>query len=185
MIYPIVLSGSPVLRRVAREIDSNFPGFGKFLNDMFETMEESDGIGLAAPQIGKSVRLFVIDTSPMAEDDPSLDGFRKAFINPKIIEESGTPWKYVEGCLSLPEIREEVERPSVIKIRYYDEHFQIHEETYDGIKARVIQHEYDHLEGILFVDRISPLKRKLLKGKLSDISKGKVQADYKTKIIKA
>ncbi len=184
MIYPVVLYGSPMLRKVSKEIDKNHKDLDKLIKDMFETMEVSEGVGLAAPQIGKSLRLFVIDTTPMAEDDPSLEGFRKAFINPTIIEESGTPWKFVEGCLSLPEIREEVERPSVVKIQYYDENFDFHEETYDGIKARVIQHEYDHLEGRLLIDNVSALRRKLLKGKLSNIIKGKFDVGYKTKIIK-
>jgi peptide deformylase len=184
MIYPIVLYGSPMLRKVAKEIEKNAKDLDKLVADMFETMDASDGVGLAAPQIGKSLRLFTIDTTPMSDDDPSLAGFRKAFINPKIVEESGIPWKYIEGCLSLPEIREEVERPSIVKIKYYDENFKLHEETYDGVKARVIQHEYDHLEGILLVDRISPLKRKILRGKLTNITKGKVNAAYKTRLLK-
>lgn len=183
MVYPIVIYGSSVLRKVAEEIPKDYKGLPELVADMFETMEVSDGVGLAAPQIGKSIRLFVIDATPMAEDDPSLTGFRKAFINPKIVEESGPKWGYVEGCLSLPEIREEIERHSIVKIQYYDENFNLFEETYDGVKARIIQHEYDHLEGVLLVDRVAPLKKKLLKGRLTNISKGKVKAAYKTKIL--
>jgi peptide deformylase len=183
MVYPIVLYGSPILRKVTEDIPKDYKGLKTFIDDMFETMEVSDGVGLAAPQVGKSLRLFVVDAAPMAEDDPSLEGFRKAFINPRIVEESGPKWGYVEGCLSLPEIREEIERPSVVKIQYYDENFTFHEETYDGVKARIIQHEYDHLDGILLIDRVSPLKKKMLKGRLTNITKGNVKAAYKTKIM--
>jgi peptide deformylase len=183
MVYPIVLYGSPVLRKVTTEIPKDYKGLQKFVDDMFETMEVSDGVGLAAPQVGKSIRMFVVDAAPMAEDDTSLEGFRKAFINPHIIEESGPSWSYIEGCLSLPEIREEIERPSIIKIQYFDENFNYFEETYDGVKARIIQHEYDHLEGVLLIDRVSPIKKKMLKGRLTNITKGKVKAAYKTKII--
>ena len=185
MIYPIVVYGSPVLRKVAQEVSPDFEGLDKLIEDMFETMYESDGVGLAAPQIGKSIRLFVIDGSPMAEDDPELEGFKKAFVNPTILTETGNKWPYAEGCLSLPNIREEVDRPANITIRYYDTDFNEYTESYDGIKARIIQHEYDHLEGVLFIDRIAPLKRKLLKGKLNDIAKGKSNAAYRTKILKA
>ena len=183
MIYPIIIYGSPVLRKRALEIPQDYKGLPTLIADMFETMEISDGVGLAAPQIGKSLRLFVIDATPLSEDDPTLNGFRKAFVNPQIIEETGEKWGYTEGCLSLPEIREEIERPSTIKIQYYDENFNFFEEMYDGVKARIIQHEYDHLEGILLIDRVSPLKKKLLRGKLNNISKGKVKANYKTKIL--
>jgi peptide deformylase len=184
MTYPVVLYGSPILRKVAKEIDKDFKDLKSLVSNMFETMYASDGVGLAAPQIGKSIRIFVIDATPMAEDDPSLDGFKKAFINPKITEQSGEPWEYAEGCLSLPKIREGVNRPSQISITYYDEDFNKYTETYEGIKARIIQHEYDHLEGILFIDRISPIRKKLLRGKLNDIIKGKVQTEYKTKLVK-
>jgi peptide deformylase len=184
MVYPIVIYGSSVLRKATEEIKKDYAGLSTLVFDMFETMIESDGVGLAAPQIGKSVRLFVIDATPLADDDISLEGFRKAFINPKIVEETGEKWSYIEGCLSLPELREEIERPSIIKIQYYDEHFNFFEEVYDGVKARIIQHEYDHLQGILLVDRVSPLKKKLLKGKLANIAKGNVKAAYRTKILK-
>jgi peptide deformylase len=184
MVYPVVIYGSPLLRKVAREIDKGHEGLEKLINDMYETMYAADGVGLAAPQIGKSIRLFVIDASPMAEDEPSLEGFKKVFINPQITERTGDSWGFIEGCLSLPEIREEVNRPSELQIKYYDENFIFHEEKFDGIKARIIQHEYDHLDGVLFVDLVSPLKKKLLKGKLSNIAKGKVSAAYKTKVLK-
>lgn len=184
MVYPIVVYGSPMLRKMAKEIEPNYEGLKKLVDDMFETMTISDGVGLAAPQIGKSIRIFVIDASPMAEDDPSLEGFKKVFINPKIVNQEGEPWGFVEGCLSLPEIREEVSRPSMVQIQYYDENFTFHDETYDGVKARIIQHEYDHLDGILFIDLLSPLKKKLIKGKLNNIAKGKVPAAYKTKVLK-
>jgi peptide deformylase len=184
MVYPIVVYGSPMLRKVSKEIDKDYPKLDQLIEDMYETMEVSDGIGLAAPQIGKSIRLFIIDATPMAEDDPSLEGFKKVFINPKIIEETGDKWGYTEGCLSLPNIREEVNRPSNIRIQYYDKNFEFHDEKYDGIKARIMQHEYDHLDGVLFVDLLAPLKKKLLKGKLNDIAKGKSKAAYKTRVIK-
>jgi peptide deformylase len=173
-----------MLRKVAREISREEIDLPRLAEDMFETMYASDGVGLAAPQIGKSVRIFVIDGAPMAEDDPSLADFKKVFVNPEILEESGEKWPFAEGCLSLPNLREEVERPEKVRIRYFDENFTEHIEEYDGIKARIIQHEYDHLQGILFIDKISPLKRKLIKGKLNDIAKGKATAAYKTKVVK-
>jgi len=184
MIYPIVLYGSPLLRKVTEKIDLKDPGLRQFVADMFETMYVSDGVGLAAPQIGKSLQLFVIDGSEMAEDDPSLLGFKRAFINPKIVEETGENWTFTEGCLSLPTIREDVERPQQIRIQYYDENLEYKDERFDGVKARIIQHEYDHLEGILFVDRVAPLRKKMLKSKLNDIAKGKIIATYKTKLLK-
>jgi len=184
MIYPIVVYGSPLLRKISQEIDKDYPELKQLVYNIFETMYVTDGVGLAAPQIGKSIRIFVIDTTTLAEDDPDLEGFRKAFVNPKIIEEKGEIFTYTEGCLSLPDIREDVDRPAKIRVQYYDEEFNFFDETYHGIKARVIQHEYDHLEGILFVDRIAPLKRKMLKGKLNDIAKGKASVAYKTKLIK-
>ncbi len=184
MVYPIVVYGSPMLRRVSQDIDKDYPELDKLIEDMFETMAVSDGVGLAAPQIGKSIRLFVIDGSPMEEDDPSLAGFRKVFINAKILNEEGDKWGFSEGCLSIPEIREEVMRQKEVTIEYYDENFVYHKETFDGVKARIIQHEYDHLDGVLFVDKVSPLRKKLIKGKLMNIAKGKVRAAYKTKIVK-
>lgn len=184
MIYPIVVYGSPMLRRISKEVDKNYPGLQQLIDDMFETMYVSDGIGLAAPQIGKSIRIFIIDGTAMTEDDPELNGFKKVFINPEIIEETGEKWTFTEGCLSLPNIREDVIRPGYIRIKYFDENFIQHDEVYEGVKARIMQHEYDHLEGILFVDKIAPLKRKMLKGRLNDIAKGKANASYKTKVVK-
>lgn len=181
MVLPVYVYGMSVLRKVAREIPEDFEGLDQFIEDLFETMHASDGVGLAAPQVGKSLRIFVVDTSPMAEghEDPTLDGWRKVFINPYILDEWGDSWSFEEGCLSLPNIREEVSRPEKVRIEYFDENWNLREEEYDGIKARVIQHEYDHLEGRLFVDKASPLRRKLLVPRLKAISKGKADCDYR------
>jgi peptide deformylase len=180
MIFPIVMYGDPVLRQRAKDIE---PGtdLKQLILDMIETMHNAHGIGLAAPQIGKSVRLFVVDGSPLddEDDEPGMVDFKKVFINPQILEEVGTPWDFEEGCLSIPNIREKVSRKDKLTIRYYDEHWKLHEEKFDGMKARIIQHEFDHIEGKLFVDYLTPLKRRLLKGKLSDISKGKVDTEYR------
>lgn len=184
MKYPIVVYGSPLLRKVSKEIDKDYSGLKKLIDDLFETMYVSDGVGLAAPQIGKSIRIFIIDGNAMADDDTEMLGFKKVFINPEIIEKTGEPWTFTEGCLSLPNIREDVDRPEQIRVQYYDDNFNFFDETYDGIKARVIQHEYDHLEGVLFIDKLAPLKKKMLKRRLNDIAKGKSNAAYKTKIIK-
>jgi peptide deformylase len=184
MIYPIVVYGSPILRQVAREIDKDYPNLKALIPDMFDTMYKSDGMGLAAPQIGKSIRVIVIDASSLADEDPSVTGFKKAFINPKLEVLGEETIVMNEGCLSLPKIREDVERGNRVRVSYYDENWEFHEEEYDGLRARVIQHEYDHLEGLMFIDRISPLRRKLLKGKLNDISKGKVDVSYKIKVTK-
>jgi peptide deformylase len=180
MIYPVVVYGHPVLRKVAEDIDKDYPGLHQLINDLFETMYHADGIGLAAPQIGKSVRIFVIDGTPAAGDDPTMDGFRKAFINAYITEKTGDILPMSEGCLSIPNLREEVNRESHIRIEYYDENWEFHDEIYDGYKARVILHEYDHLDGIMFTDRVGPLRKRLLKGKLNAISKGIFEADYRT-----
>jgi peptide deformylase len=184
MVYPIVVYGSPMLRKVSKEIPRDYSELKKLVEDMFETMYVSDGVGLAGPQIGKNLRIFVIDGTPMAEDEPGLDGFKKAFINPRILEREGEPWTFTEGCLSLPNIREDVERPEKVRIRYYDEDFNEYDETFEGIKARIIQHEYDHLDGILFVDKIAPLRKKMIRSKLNDIAKGRTKAAYKTKLVK-
>lgn len=177
MIYPIVMYGDPVLRRKAQDIE---PGtdLQQLIEAMFETMQAASGIGLAAPQIGKSIRLFVVDGTAL-EDEPGMEDFRKAFINPVILEEIGTPWDFEEGCLSIPNIREKVSRKAELRIRYYNENWELKEEVYDGMKARIIQHEYDHIEGKMFVDYLTPLKKRLLKGKLADISKGKVDTEYR------
>jgi peptide deformylase len=181
MVLPVYVYGMSVLRRIAPEISEDYEGLDQLIEDMFETMRASDGIGLAAPQIGKSLRIFVVDTSPIAEDkgEPELKDFKKVFINPYILEEKGDPWSFEEGCLSLPNIREEVSRPPKVRIEYYDKNWNLIEEEYDGIRARVIQHEYDHLDGKLFTDKISPIRRKLLTPRLKAISKGKVDADFK------
>jgi peptide deformylase len=177
MIYPIVMYGDPVLRQKAKDIA---PGtdLKQLIEDMFETMHAASGIGLAAPQIGKSIRLFIVDGTVL-EDEPGMEDFRKVFINPIMIEELGMPWDFEEGCLSIPNIREKVSRKAELRIRYYDENWEAKEETFDGMKARIIQHEYDHIEGKMFVDYLTPLKKRLLKGKLADISKGKVDTEYR------
>lgn len=177
MILPIVAYGDAVLKKVASKIDTNTPELQQLIANMFETMYQANGVGLAAPQVGKSLQLFVADATVM--EDLKESGFKKVFINPEILEESGTAWEYEEGCLSIPGIRENVSRLPKVKIKYLDENFNAYTEVYEGIPARIIQHEYDHLQGKLFIDYLSPLKKQLLKGKLSDISKGKTDADYK------
>ncbi|MBI4946312.1 MAG: peptide deformylase [Bacteroidetes bacterium] len=183
MILPIVAYGDPVLRKVGVDIDKQYSGLEKLIADMFETMAKAKGVGLAAHQVGKSIRLFVVDASPLAEEDehPELKEFRKIFINAKIVEERGDEWTYSEGCLSIPDIREEVKRLPTIRMKYMDENFVSHEEIFTGIAARIIQHEYDHIEGKLFVDRINTLRRTLLKSRLLDIAKGNVDVSYKMK----
>jgi peptide deformylase len=179
MLYPIVVYGDPVLRQRAKEAEEG-TDLKPLIKDMFETMYGAQGVGLAAPQIGKSIRLFIVDGS-VIEDDETLQDFKKAFINPEMLEELGDEWEYEEGCLSIPNIRENVSRNEKLRIRYFDEDWNQHEEEYSGIKARIIQHEYDHIEGKLFIDYLTPLKKRLLKSKLSDISKGKVETDYRIK----
>ncbi len=179
MIYPIVLYGDMVLKKKAKDIPVG-TDITELISDMFETMQAASGVGLAAPQIGKSVRLFVMDDNPMMDDGEV--GIRRAFINAKILEESGEPWVFEEGCLSIPNIREDVRRNEVVKLKYYDENWVEHIEEFDDIHARVIQHEYDHIDGILFTDHISSFKKRLIKGKLANISKGKVDAEYRVKI---
>lgn len=179
MIYPIVAYGDPVLRKKAAPISADYPKLTELVDNMFKTMYHSQGVGLAAPQIGLAIRLFIIDSTPFSEDDPGADGFKRVFINAEIIDQEGDKWKFNEGCLSIPGIREDVERKSRLVIKYQDINFESHTEEYEGIKARIIQHEYDHIEGILFTDHLSPLKKTLLKGRLLDISKGKADADYK------
>mgnify|MGYP001766208124 CR=1 FL=1 len=184
MVYPIVVYGSPVLRKKARHVEKDHPGLQTLIADMFDTMYKSDGMGLAAPQIGKSLRIIVIDATSMGEDDPAMKDFKKVLVNPEMLEEEGEPWIFNEGCLSLPKIREDVLRKPRIRLRYQDENLQPHEDYFDGVQARIIQHEYDHLEGILFIDRISPLRKKLLQGRLNDITKCKVDVAYKIKVLK-
>jgi len=180
MVMPVYVYGMSVLRRVADEIPEDYAELDKLIEEMFETMHVSDGVGLAAPQVGKSLRIFVVDAAPISEDrkDPGLKEFKKAFINPIIIEQPGEEVAMEEGCLSIPNIREEVIRPARVRIEYYDENWNLREEEYEGIRARIILHEYDHLEGRLFVDRISPIRRKLLTARLNAISRGNVDCDY-------
>ena len=177
MIYPIVMYGDPVLRQRAKDIKPD-TDIKQLVEDMYETLHAANGIGLAAPQIGKSLRLFIVDGSSL-EDEPGMENFKKIFVNPVLIEEAGNPWEFEEGCLSIPNIREKIFRKGQLKIRYYDENWNVFEEEYDGMKARIIQHEYDHIEGKMFVDYLTPLKKRLLKGKLADISKGKVDTEYR------
>lgn len=181
MIYPIVIFGSETLRKPSVELTADYPELPKLIEDMFLTMSSAEGVGLAAPQIGKNIRLFVVDCSPWGEDDPACEGFRRAFINPEIYEVSEQTDLFNEGCLSLPGLHEDVRRPVAIRMRYLDEQFVEHDEEFDGYRARVIQHEYDHLEGKVFTDRLSPLRRQLLKSKLLGMAKGKYRAAYKTK----
>lgn len=180
MVYPIVVYGHPILRKEAVDIEKDYPGLSTLIPDLFETMYRSEGMGLAAPQIGKSIRIFVIDGTPIAEDEPELEGFRKVFINARIVEKDGEMVPMSEGCLSIPHLREEVNRENRIRITYYDENWDFHDEIYEGYRARIIQHEYDHLDGILFTDKLNPLRRRLIKSKLTAISKGRFEADYKT-----
>lgn len=186
MVLPIVAYGDPVLRKKAKEITKDFPNLKEFIENMKETMYHAYGVGLAAPQVGVPVRIFVIDASPFAEDEnldqeerEALNGLKKVFINARIIEEEGEEWAFNEGCLSIPDIREDVFRKEKVTIEYYDENFEKFTETYTGVSARVIQHEYDHIEGILFTDKLSSLKKRLIKGKLASIAKGKIKVDYR------
>ncbi|WP_317898347.1 peptide deformylase [Aurantibacillus circumpalustris] len=199
MVLPIVVYGDPVLRKVGVDIDKNYEGLDQLIKDMFETMYKAKGVGLAAPQVGKAIRLFIVDTEPFSEVDEEddeedaeftpaqrkeLKAFKKVFINARILNEEGVEWKFNEGCLSIPKIREDVSRMPDVEIEYYDEKFVKHVEKHNGVIARVIQHEYDHIDGKLFTDKISPFKRKMISGKLNDIANGKISADYKTKVYK-
>ncbi len=186
MILPITAYGDPVLKTKGKEISPDYPKLKELIENMFDTMYGAHGVGLAAPQVGLSIRLFIVDASPMADDEEfteeetnQLKEFKKVFINPQITEETGIEWDFNEGCLSIPDIREDVKRKPVLKIRYVDENFVPHTEQYEGVAARIIQHEYDHIEGILFTDKLSPFKKRLLKGKLANISKGNIKVDYK------
>ena len=189
MILPIVAYGDPVLKKEAEDIEKDYPELKKLIEDMFETMYEASGVGLAAPQIGKDIRLFIVDGSPFAEEDgdepdpraEGIENFKQVFINPIIEDETGEKWSFKEGCLSIPKIREDVLRKERIRITYYDENWNFKDEIYDGYAARIIQHEYDHIEGILFTDHLSAIKKKLISKKLQNISKGEVRIDYKMK----
>ncbi|MFD0797008.1 peptide deformylase [Maribacter chungangensis] len=186
MILPIIAYGDTVLRKVGADIGPDYPDFKVLLENMWETMYNAKGVGLAAPQIGLPIRLFLVDTSPFADDEElteseqkQLNGFKRVFVNAYIEEEIGEEWAFNEGCLSIPDVREDVSRKGTIKITYLDENFKQHQETFDGLLARVIQHEYDHIEGILFTDKLSSLKKRMIKGRLSNISKGKINVDYR------
>lgn len=187
MILPIVAYGHPVLRKVGEDIGPDYPGLEKLIADMWETMYASNGVGLAAPQINRAIRLFVVDSEQMftnMDDEEKAEyadapGIKKVFINAHLVELDGEEWAYNEGCLSIPRIREDIRRQESVTLRYCDENFEEKEETFEGLTARVILHEYDHIDGKLFIDHISPLKRKLMKGRLNDISKGKINVDYK------
>jgi peptide deformylase len=187
MTLPIVAYGAPILRMVSKDIDKDYPGLDKLIEDMWETMYASNGVGLAAPQVNKDIRLFVMDSAQIfanqEEEDkgkyPDEPGIKQVFINARIKSLNGNEWVYNEGCLSIPKIREDISRNEEITIEYYDEAFEKHTDTFNGLTARIILHEYDHIEGKLFIDYLKPLKRKLMKGKLDDISKGKVKVDYK------
>ncbi len=191
MILPIVAYGHPVLRKVAEEITPDYPELSKLIEDMWETMYNSNGVGLAAPQINRPIRLFVVDSAQVfanQEDDdekyPDAPGIKQVFINAHVIELDGDTWAYNEGCLSIPKIREDVKREESVTIEFQDENFVKHTRTFNGLTARIILHEYDHIEGKLFIDHLSPLKRKLLRGRLDDISKGKIRVDYKMTFVK-
>lgn len=191
MILPIVAYGDPVLRKMGKEIERDHPGLEELIADMQETMKNAQGVGLAAPQIGKDIRLFLIDAAPFAENEELDDeereflrDFKRTFINPEIVEEEGDDWAFTEGCLSIPNINEDVYRPETIRVKYLDENFNEKEEELSGLPARIFQHEYDHIEGILFTDRLSSLKKRLLKKKLENISKGKVDVSYRMKFPK-
>ncbi len=187
MILPIVAYGHPVLRKVASDIMPDYPGLEKFIEDMWETMYASNGVGLAAPQVNRDIRLFVVDTVQMfagmdekeKKQYPDAPGVKAVFINAHIVELEGDEWPYNEGCLSIPKIREDIYRQESVTLQFRDQNFEPHIATFTGLSARVIMHEYDHIEGKLFIDHLSPLKRKLMKGKLNDITKGKISVDYK------
>ncbi len=187
MIFPIVAYGAPILRGVAKEILPDYPHLQKLIEDMWETMYASNGVGLAAPQVNKNIRLFVMDSVQIFEHQdeedkrrfPDEPGVKEVFINSRIIKLIGEEWPYNEGCLSIPKIREDIMRPQSVTIEYFDENLEPHTKTFNGLTARIIQHEYDHIQGKLFIDYLKPLKKKMLKGKLNDISKGNIKVDYK------
>ena len=179
MILPVVAYGHPVLKKVAQPITPDYPDLRQFIDDLWETMYQADGVGLAAPQVNRPVRMFVVDASPFVKDHPEVGGFKALFINAEIYVEEGEAWVFNEGCLSFPGMREDISRKPLIQMRWVDENFQPHDERFDGIIARIIQHEYDHIDGILMVDRINSLRRVLLNRRLADISKGNVDVSYK------
>lgn len=181
MIMSIYAYGHPVLKKKAKDIPEDYEGLEKLVSDMWETMYHASGVGLAGPQVGKSLRIFTVDTVQMMEEGEQNQGIKRVFINAQKVEEAGEPWAYEEGCLSIPDIRGDVDRQPQLRLRWVDENFESHEEVFTGINARVIQHEYDHIDGILFTEHLKPLKKRLIKRKLESIKKGKVSADYKMK----
>ena len=183
MILPIYAYGQGVLKKRAEEITSDYPDLDKLIENMWETMYQASGVGLAAPQIGRSIRLFLVDTVQIMDEGKEDEGIKSVFINPEKIEEVGEVWTYEEGCLSIPDIRGDVDRPPVLKIRYLDENFEEQEKVFAGMNARVIQHEYDHLEGILFIEHLKPIKKRLVRKKLENIKKGKIKVDYRMKFV--
>ncbi len=184
MILPIYAYGQPVLKREGDEVSREYPELDKLIDDMFETMYNASGVGLAAPQVGLSLKLFVVDTIQVEKEETRGKGIKKVFLNAELLEETGDEWAYEEGCLSIPDVRGEVDRLPVIRLRYQDEKFELHEETFEGINARVIQHEYDHTIGKLFIEKLGPVKKQLIKRKLENIKRGKVSADYRLKFAK-
>ncbi len=195
MILPIVGYGNPVLKKVAEAVSPGYPGLDALIRDMWDTMYNGRGVGLAAPQVGKNIRIFIMDSEQLVKENEEMDsddekykitsGIKQVFINPTILNESGTPWIYEEGCLSIPDIRVKISRKEYVEIQYYNEHFELRTGRYDGMNARIIQHEYDHLEGILITDKVTPLKKSLLKGKLENIRKGKVDVKYRMRFATA
>ena len=185
MILPIYAYGQPVLKKIATDIDKDYEGLEELIADMWETMYNANGVGLAAPQVGLSIRLFVVDTVQMQEKGEEDKGLKKVFINAHKIEEGGDEWEYEEGCLSIPDVRGDVNRPAQLKLRYLDENFEEHETIFTGVEARVIQHESDHIDGVLFTELLKPIKRRLVRRKLENIKKGKIAKDYKMKFVKS
>lgn len=184
MVLPIFAYGQPVLKKVAEEIDESYPELQELIVNMWETMYEAEGVGLAAPQVGLPIRLFIVDTVQTKEEGKEAEGIKQVFINAEKVEESGEEWAYEEGCLSIPDIRGDVDRPPQLKIRFLDENFEEHVKVYTGINARVIQHEYDHIEGVLFVEYLKPLKKRRIKRKLENIRKGEIEVDYRMKFVR-
>jgi len=183
MVLPIYAYGQPVLKKVAKDIDKDYPELEKLIADMWETMYNAQGIGLAAPQIGRGIRLFLVDSIQAMEEGKEVDGIKQVFINAQIIEETGKEWAYEEGCLSIPDIRGDVKRQETVTIRFLDENFEEHTVTYSGVNARVVQHEYDHIDGLLFTEKLKPIKKRLIKRKLENIKKGKVKSEYRMKFV--
>lgn len=183
MVLPIYAYGQPVLKKVAKAIDKDYPNLEKLIADMWETMYNAQGVGLAAPQIGKGIRLFLVDSIQVMEEGKEADGIKQVFINAEKVEETGKEWTYEEGCLSIPDIRGDVKRQEILTIRYFDENFVEHTKTFEGINARVVQHEYDHIEGLLFTEKLKPIRKRLIKRKLENIKKGKIKSEYRMKFV--